>query len=116
MQTWLHWRRQDALLVQKHFVALFHPKPNECLRFDLESCNLMCTYTVVTHPCDIPPLAQARPMMLYIYTSNNINLHRVTCTRVELDFPSGEGLKYSSNLIGSWATPNCACVFYVRAL
>ena len=46
MQTWLHWRRKDALLVQKHFVALFHPKPNECLRFDLESCNLMCTYTV----------------------------------------------------------------------
>ena len=29
----------------------------------------MCTYTVVTHPCDIPPLAQARPMMLCIYTS-----------------------------------------------
>ena len=63
--TWLHWRRQDALLVLKHFVAHFHPKPNECLRFDLESC----TYTVVTHPCHIPPLAQARPMMLCIYTS-----------------------------------------------
>ena len=29
----------------------------------------MCTYAVVTHPCDIPPLAQARPMMLCIYTS-----------------------------------------------
>ena len=28
----------------------------------------MCTYTVVTHPCHIPPLAQARPMMLCIYT------------------------------------------------
>ena len=69
MQTWLHWRSQDAELVQKHFLALFHPKPNECLHFDLESCNLMCTYTVVTHPCDIPPLAQARPMMLCIYTS-----------------------------------------------
>ena len=68
MQTWLHWRRQDALNVQKHFVALFHPKPNECLRFDLENCNLMCTYTV-THPCRIPQLAQARPMMLCIYTS-----------------------------------------------
>ena len=25
--------------------------------------------------------------------------------------PSGEGLEYSSNLIGSCATPNCACVF-----
>ena len=72
MQTWLHWRRLDALLVQKHFVALFHPKPNECLRFDLESCNLMCTYTVVTHPYHIPPLAQARPMMLCIYTSIHI--------------------------------------------
>ena len=36
---------------------------------DLESCNLMCTYTVVTDPCDIPSLAQARPMMLCIYTS-----------------------------------------------
>ena len=45
MQTWLHWRHQDALLVQKHFVALFHPKPNECLRFDLESCNYIhCCY------------------------------------------------------------------------
>ena len=33
--------------------------------------SLMCTYTVVTHPCDIPPLAQARPMMLCIYTSNS---------------------------------------------
>ena len=71
-QTWLHWRRQDALLVQNHFVALFHPKPNECLHFDLESCNLMCTYTVVTHPCHIPPLAQARPMMLCIYTCSYI--------------------------------------------
>ena len=69
MQTWLHWRRQDVQLVQKHFLALFHPKPNECLHFDLESSNLMCTYTVVTHPCDIPPLAQACPMMLCIYTS-----------------------------------------------
>ena len=69
MQTWLHWRHQDAQLVQKHFLALFHPKPNECLHFDLESCNLMCTYAVVTHPCHIPPLAQAHPMMLCIYTS-----------------------------------------------
>ena len=69
MQTWLHWRRQDAQLVQKHFLALFHPKPNGCLHFDLESCNMMCTFTVVTHPCDIPPLAQARPMMLCIDTS-----------------------------------------------
>ena len=74
MQTWLHWRCQDAVLVQKHFMALFHPKPNECLRFDLESCNLMCTYTVVTHPCHISPLAQARPMMLCIYTSLAYNL------------------------------------------
>ena len=45
------------------------PKPNECLHFDFESCNLMCIYTVVTDPCHIPPLAQARPMMLCIYTS-----------------------------------------------
>ena len=43
--------------------------PNDCVRFDLESCNFMCTYTVITHPCHIPPLAQARPMMLCIYTS-----------------------------------------------
>ena len=68
MQTWLHWRHQDALLVQKHFVALFHPKPNECLRFDLESCNLH-TLLLPTHACHIPPLAQARPVMLCIYTS-----------------------------------------------
>ena len=68
MQTWLHvhWIHQHALLVQKDFLALFHLKPNECLRFDLESCDLMCTYTVVTHPCDILTLAQARPMMLCI--------------------------------------------------
>jgi len=59
MQTWLHWTRQ---LVQKDFLALFHLKPNECLHFDLESCNLMCTYTVVTNLCHIPPLAQACPM------------------------------------------------------
>ena len=52
-------------------MALFHPKPNEFLHFDLESCNLMCTYTVVTHPCHMAPLAQARPMMLCIYTSNS---------------------------------------------
>ena len=52
MQTWLHWRRQDALLVQNHFVALFHPKPNECLRFDLESCNL----NVYIHCC-YPPMS-----------------------------------------------------------
>ena len=55
-------------------MALFHPKPNKFLRFDLESCNLMCTYTVVTHPCHIPPLAQARPMMLCIYTSTYCGL------------------------------------------
>ena len=48
MQTWLHWIRQHALLVQKDFLTLFHPKPNECVHFDLESCNFMCTYTVVT--------------------------------------------------------------------
>ena len=71
MQTWLHWRHQDALLVQKHFVALFHPKPNECLRFDLESCNLH-TLLLPTHACHIPPLAQARPVMLCIYTSIQI--------------------------------------------
>ena len=80
MQTWLHWIRQHALLVQKDFLALFHPKPNECLRFDLESCNLMCTYTVVTQPCHIPPLAQARPMMICIYTSHNLFFNPVhTC-------------------------------------
>ena len=61
MQTWLHWTRQHAQPVQKDFLAFFHPKPNECLHFDLESCNLMCTYTVVTDPCDIPPLAQLAP-------------------------------------------------------
>ena len=48
MQTWLHWRCQDALLVQKHFVALFHPKRNECQHFDLESCNLH-TLLLPTH-------------------------------------------------------------------
>ena len=50
MQTWLHWIRQHALLVQKDFLTLFHPKPNECVHFDLESCNFMCTYTVVYPP------------------------------------------------------------------
>ena len=57
------------------FLGSLSPKAYECLHFDLESCNLMCTYTVVTHPCHIPPLAQARPMMLCIYTSllNTLN-------------------------------------------
>ena len=47
----------------------------------LESCNLMCTYTVVTHPCHIPPLAQARPMMLCIYnvSCNTVVLHVLPC-------------------------------------
>ena len=71
MQTWLRWTRQHAQFVQKDFLALFHPKPNECLHFDLESFNLMCTYTVVTDPCHISPLTQARPMMLCIYTSSD---------------------------------------------
>ena len=53
----------------ERFPGPLSPKPNECLHFDLESCNLMCIYTVVTDPCHIPPLAQARPMMLCIYTS-----------------------------------------------
>ena len=85
--------RQDALLVQKHFVALFHPKPNECLCFDLESCNLMCTYTVVTHPCHISPLAQARPMMLCIYTS--IYKSPVGITRTGLAHARPNYLEYS---------------------
>ena len=62
-----------------------HPKPNEFLHFDLESCNLMCTYTVVTHPCDMPPLAQARPMMLCIYTSFYIHNQQ---TSLGLEFGS----------------------------
>ena len=53
----------------ERFPGPLSPKPNEYLHFDLESCNLMCIYTVVTDPCHIPPLAQARPMMLCIYTS-----------------------------------------------
>ena len=67
MQTRLHWIRQHVLLVQKDFLTLFHPKPNEFVRFDLESCNLMCKYTFVAHPCHIPPLTQVRPMMLYLH-------------------------------------------------
>ena len=62
MQTWLHWTRQHAQLVQKDFLTLFHPKPNECLHFDLESCILMYTYTIVTNHTHIPPLTQARPI------------------------------------------------------
>ena len=40
------------------FLALFHPKPNGCLCFDLESCNLMCTLY-----CCYPPMwhSTARP-------------------------------------------------------
>ena len=44
-----HWTRQHALLVQKDFLPLFHPKPNGCLRFDLESCNLMHILLLPTH-------------------------------------------------------------------
>ena len=70
MQTWLHWIHQRACSTcSERFPGSLSPKPNECLHFDLESCNLMFTYTVVTHPCDIPPLTQACPMMLCIYTS-----------------------------------------------
>ena len=62
MQTWLHWTRKHALLAQKD--------PNGCLRFDLESCNLMCTYTA----CSYQPMwhSAARsglPNVLCIYTS-----------------------------------------------
>ena len=95
--------RQDALLIQMHFVALFHPKPNACLHFDLESCNsLMCTYTVVTHPCHIPRLAQARPMMLCIYTSYVVfstcfNVPRFHCCRAALP-EEGSGGKGGRNL------------------
>ena len=56
----------------ERFPGPLSPKSNECLHFDLESCNLMCIYTVVTDPCHIPPLAQARPMMLCIYTSSYV--------------------------------------------
>ena len=57
----------------ERFPGSLSPKPNECLHFDLESCNLMCT--VVTDPCHIPLLAQARPMMLCIYTSYYIYIY-----------------------------------------
>ena len=71
MQTWLHWTQQlTCSTCSERFPGSLSPKPNECLHFDLESCNLMCTYIVVTDPCHIPPLAQARSMMLCIYTSS----------------------------------------------
>ena len=44
-----HWTRQHALLVQKDFLSLFHPKPNGCLHFDLESCHLMHILLLPTH-------------------------------------------------------------------
>ena len=125
MQTWLHWRCQDALLVQKHFVALFHPKPNECLRFDLESCNLMCTYTFVTHPSHIPPLAQARPMMLCIYTSlPNSGLRYYTdiltqiCVKVRM---CKMGLQKSGRLLATamsyyWPVHRLYNSYHVRAI
>ena len=72
MQTWLHWTRQHAQLVHKDFLALFHPKPNECLH--ALWFGELCTYTVVTDPCHIPPFAQARPMMLCIYTTIRYNI------------------------------------------
>ena len=76
MQTWLHWTRQlTCSTCSERFPGSLSPKPNECLHFDLESCNLMCTYTVVTDPCHIPLLAQARPMMLCIYTLVNEKLN-----------------------------------------
>ena len=69
MQTWLILDTTTCSTFSERFSGSLSPKPNECLHFDLESCNLMCTHTVVTDPCHIPPLAQARPMMLCIYTS-----------------------------------------------
>ena len=63
----------------ERFPGSLSPKPIECLHFDLEpSCNLMCIY-IVTDPCHIPPLAQARPMMLCIYTSKYTLLHELAC-------------------------------------
>ena len=64
-----HWTHQHALLVQKDFLSLFHPKPNGCLHFDLESCHLMHILLLPTH-VTFPPLAQAHPTMLCIYTSS----------------------------------------------
>ena len=78
-----HGSYQHALLVQKDFSWLFHPKPNGCLHFDLESCNLMCTCTVPTHACDIPPLEQACPMMLCIYTSISISGNYILSGKIE---------------------------------
>ena len=99
-------------------MTLFHPKPNECLRFDLESCNLMCTYTVVTHPCHIPPLTQARPMMLCIYTSNSfILLEHCSCNVYVLQIvrilsgamitlsavdPLNQRIMFVTNYLASW--------------
>ena len=49
MQTWLHWTRQlTCSTCSERFPGSLSPKPNEYLHFDLESCNLMCTYIVVT--------------------------------------------------------------------
>ena len=31
MLTWVHWIHQHNQHVQKDFMALFHPKPNQCL-------------------------------------------------------------------------------------
>ena len=77
-ETWLHaLYTPTCSTCSERFPGPLSPKPNECLHFDLESCDLMCIYTVVTDPCHIPPLAQARPMMLCIYTSYDNN---VFCT------------------------------------
>ena len=78
MQTWLHRIRQHALLVQKDFLALFHPKPNECVRFDLESCNfcvhipLLSTHVTFHRSLRLTPWCFASTLVINIIVSQAI--------------------------------------------
>ena len=121
IQAKMSWRNMATLYTptcstcSERFPGPLSPKPNECLHFDLESCNLMCIYTVVTDPCHIPPLAQARPMMLCIYTSNitKIELMHLVCDREGLLPESSTGYLELKRLKSKHAWQLTACLLQI---
>ena len=81
IKSWIHSVLPQWFNKTSHLTQLNHWVIHTCIpaykRQNYKHCtqNLKsCVHTVVTHPCDIPPLAQARPMMLCIYTRKTLSL------------------------------------------
>ena len=72
------------------------------------------TYTVATHPCHIPSPAQARPMMLCIYTSSFIIT--VQFTRTGYSKLSKAGMKHWSIWKQGGVQTTCTCHGYTLGL